>query len=154
MYILEICTCVEIRRMFIFLKCSCSKRLWKCTLNKRKQTWQVMRKVLQMEFSPGGLEKSLPSGAWLPTWADFRGERNMSQIAPCSCVAFAAQGSSKVHGTPLRGAGRMTEGQMAFPVQSGYNEALRHQQVPSGRECSHTFFGLKKQCLTALNVSS
>ena len=48
-----------------------------------------------MEFSPGGLEKSLPSGAWVPTWADFRGERNVSQIAPCSYVAFSAKGSSK-----------------------------------------------------------
>ena len=86
------------------------------------------------------------------------GEKRESDSSLLLCGIFSKgiqQGNNgSFHGTPLRGAGRMTEGQMAFPVQSGYNEALRHQQVPSGRECSHTFFGLKKQCLTALNVSS
>lgn len=48
-----------------------------------------------MEFSPGGLEKSLQSGAWVPTWADFSGERNLSRVAPCFCVASSAKGSSK-----------------------------------------------------------
>lgn len=48
-----------------------------------------------MEYSPSGLEKSLQSGAWVPTWADVSGERNLSPVAPCSCVASSAKGPSK-----------------------------------------------------------
>ena len=79
-----------------------------------------------------------------------------SSLLLCGIFSKGIQQGNKgsFHRTPLRGADRMAEGQMAFLVQSDYNEAVRHQQVHSGRECSHTFFGLKNQCLTALNISS
>lgn len=85
------------------------------------------------------------------------GEKPESGSSLLLCGIFSKgiqQGSRGVPGNePFRGTDRITEGQIAFLVQSDHNEAIRHQ-VPSGRECSHTFFDLKKQCLTALNISS
>lgn len=83
------------------------------------------------------------------------GEKPESGSSLCGIFSKGIQQGNKgsFPGTPLRGADRITEGQMAFLVQSDHSEAIRHQ-VPSGRECSHTFFDLKKQCLTALNISS
>lgn len=49
-----------------------------------------------MEFSPGGLEKSLQSGAWVPTWADFSGGEKPESGSPLLlCGIFCAKGSSK-----------------------------------------------------------
>ena len=101
-----------------------------------------------MEYSPGVLEKSLQSGAWVPTWADFSRERNLSRVAPCSCVASSAKGSSKeirAHFTELPSevqTGWQRWGDEGPSGVSGRGEGLMGCRFPGGtasnrEQCAH-----------------
>lgn len=84
---------------------------------------QVTRKVLQMEFSPGGLGKSLRSGTCVPHLGRFQEERNISQVASLPSGIFSEgirQGNKdSFNESPLRAVDRVTEGQMAFSGPAG-----------------------------------